>query len=639
MPNPHDWWSEAIGRALRAPDRAAFLAWMQEEGARSAAAVFGLPADEAALRRLATLLGLQLWHTVPRPAEQFRPEPLPRYERNDRCPCGSGAKYKRCCGVAGPPLPAIGLRDLWTAVVDRLEPAEVAALAASGALPPPLLTDIAADLLALAGPEPTLALLTPFLTTPGALDARHEEVAGPFAEAILSLPHRADRSAWVARLRRELPAPLAAPFDLELAGHALAAGDLGAAREAFARADDGLTTNPHAAVIAVRLLTAEGRLDEARERAAGAVAALRRRGYPPDEPPRTFFQKAAEDPQAAIALFSNAAEPEQIEALAALLPRLTGRELPAYGLMEESPSRPDAHLVTPEPLLTLEAAWERVWPLGRPPGTSLRADDDEDAWVDVAASRWLDFLAAHPEAGDSLRILDDLARGVAALEEAGSSWFDTHLLTPLTDRAEAIVAPVLAAAPGATLPWGEPENRPARRLLVDRAYRLHRQGARREAAAALDRLLALDPEDGQELRGDLVTWWLALDEGEPLDELLARLPDDELPEVVWGRVLAQLRRQRPEAAEAAIARALAVRPHVAGYLLAEDPEPPADTPSGELDPEHERDYISWEDDEGVGLAEGSPLEAWFYAREARPLWAATPGALPWLAARAGSPPD
>ncbi|HNU83337.1 MAG TPA: hypothetical protein PKO05_07885, partial [Thermoanaerobaculia bacterium] len=66
MPNPHDWWSEAIGRALRAPDRAAFLAWMQEEGARSAAAVFGLPADEAALRRLATLLGLQLWHTVPR---------------------------------------------------------------------------------------------------------------------------------------------------------------------------------------------------------------------------------------------------------------------------------------------------------------------------------------------------------------------------------------------------------------------------------------------------------------------------------------------------------------------------------------------------------------------------------------------
>ena len=78
---------------------------------------------------------------------------------------------------------------------------------------------------------------------------------------------------------------------------------------------------------------------------------------------------------------------------------------------------------------------------------------------------------------------------------------------------------------------------------------------------------------------------------------------------------------------------------MAGYLLAEDPEPPADTPSGELDPEHERDYISWEDDEGVGLAEGSPLEAWFYAREARPLWAATPGALPWLAARAGSPPD
>jgi uncharacterized protein YecA (UPF0149 family) len=29
---------------------------------------------------------------------QFEPDPLSRpVGRNDRCPCGSGAKYKRCC--------------------------------------------------------------------------------------------------------------------------------------------------------------------------------------------------------------------------------------------------------------------------------------------------------------------------------------------------------------------------------------------------------------------------------------------------------------------------------------------------------------------------------------------------------------
>jgi uncharacterized protein YecA (UPF0149 family) len=59
--------------------------------------------------------------TVPRPsgsggADSFQPpdplhepqatsrEPPPQRARNSPCPCGSGQKYKRCCGQDAPPV-------------------------------------------------------------------------------------------------------------------------------------------------------------------------------------------------------------------------------------------------------------------------------------------------------------------------------------------------------------------------------------------------------------------------------------------------------------------------------------------------------------------------------------------------------
>ena len=42
----------------------------------------------------------------PTPVEEETPIPaLPQIARNASCPCGSGDKYKRCCGRHAPPLP------------------------------------------------------------------------------------------------------------------------------------------------------------------------------------------------------------------------------------------------------------------------------------------------------------------------------------------------------------------------------------------------------------------------------------------------------------------------------------------------------------------------------------------------------
>ena len=43
--------------------------------------------------------------TEPAPLPATKPEP-PKHEiaRNAACPCGSGTKYKRCCGINAPPI-------------------------------------------------------------------------------------------------------------------------------------------------------------------------------------------------------------------------------------------------------------------------------------------------------------------------------------------------------------------------------------------------------------------------------------------------------------------------------------------------------------------------------------------------------
>ena len=45
--------------------------------------------------------GLPFDAEPPSPASSLAPQPVPRQQeigRNDPCPCGSGKKYKKCCG-------------------------------------------------------------------------------------------------------------------------------------------------------------------------------------------------------------------------------------------------------------------------------------------------------------------------------------------------------------------------------------------------------------------------------------------------------------------------------------------------------------------------------------------------------------
>ena len=52
--------------------------------------------------RIGGMLYLIIIVAVPQPSGcEIEPNPTPR---NALCPCGSGTKYKRCCGKAAPPV-------------------------------------------------------------------------------------------------------------------------------------------------------------------------------------------------------------------------------------------------------------------------------------------------------------------------------------------------------------------------------------------------------------------------------------------------------------------------------------------------------------------------------------------------------
>jgi hypothetical protein len=62
----------------------------------------------------------------------------------------------------------------------------------------------------------------------------------------------------------------------------------------------------------------------------------------------------------------------------------------------------------------------------------------------------MDFLDEHPQAFDSLDILDDLASALATHPQSGAAWLDLAFMEPVLARAAAIVDHALRDRPE---PW------------------------------------------------------------------------------------------------------------------------------------------------------------------------------------------
>jgi tetratricopeptide (TPR) repeat protein len=667
---PHQAFEDLVGRAvagvLASQSLDDFIDWFRAELFR-ASAFAEQPLDAEGAHALGTVLGRSIWGATPAPHNDFRPRPLPDPGRNEPCLCGSGRKYKRCCG-GGPRPPVVRPEDLWPIVLELLPPAGRKAALDSGRVPLAGLLQLAGQALDEGHSKFAIGLLEPLFTGQFAgVDELHDYALNLLCNAYDDMRHEGKKLALLERVRSGAPrSPLRSGACQRLAAMAIDRGDSTRAWAEFRQAHRDDPGSPSVGLLEVQLLMAEGRADEARESARVWHRRLQRIGDPELDNALALLSKIIDDPHAAMAdlmidvnegagrrlhqavhelpgrplpqyrsvpeaeIEPDAPTPEsfaarlrgmglpqgQIDALTSdLLAQLESIEPDEYageeGFGDDVPGRDDGYRVVPPPTLaTLEADWHAIYPLGKPFSVHLAPFPDEDPWEPDIEDQWMAFLQRHPEAFDSIDILDDLA-GAIELHPAGDMLgVGVSLRQPLVERAERILRKALETADAPEelrLPWLDPANRPALRCLFRASVLAAECGDRAREREISELLLRLNPDDNHGVRAQLMNLLLRMGDDEAALGLAARFGDDLFPELRYGKVLALVRLGRDREAAEAVLSAVNALPEVRRYLMRERAAQPP------IDP--------------MGVAFGGKDQAWLYRDAMRDLWLRHPAAL------------
>lgn len=588
----------AARQIVRGASWDAFRTWMIDAGASIAPRFVAQAETPEVARAFLGSFARLVWNRTPQPAHGYRIQTLPKPERNAPCPCGSGIKYKHCCGPretaeAAPPISMLPF------VLDCLSIEELRRLPRAR-FNLEELASAAADWLDDGDVARAIALLEPVFADVATLDDRAEMAF----DVLCAAYDEADKP----RKKRQLvDAVLAAPnrWLRATAMHREVAilsdrGEHDAAWALFRDAQRTAPEHPALASLEVTVLMGEGKRAQAQERARFWAARLARDDDPAAAPTVEFLREFVRDPDEAMLGITGERFPAlaELRALVALPP-------PPEAHYRWSSDPEGGGLLEPDALLdAVEREWVELFPREEPTLTQIPVN--EAPWDDVDA--WLPWLRAHPLAWHSFRVLDDLVSALYALPVPGAA--ARMLWTPLLERGEALLRLTLAQSggEGGRVPWAWHENRPALRLLVSLVRARAEAGDSDGERALLEWLvLVLNPEDNHGLRHALCRSYFAAGRAADALAVCDRYPDDAV-QITFDRVLALFQLGHHDAAQAALADAVRAFPEVLPTLLAAKPRKP------KLDP-------GW-------VTSGGRDEAWYYREEMREAWQCA-GALEW----------
>lgn len=614
-----------------------------------------------------------LWRAMPNPSRQFQIEKLPNLGRNDPCAIGRGCKHKQCCGSM-PSFPAFDAEHCWAVLCEVLPARRMQDILDSGRLPNGMLSLVAHRMLE-TDPGRVRALLEPhFAGKLNPKDKHDGNLLLTLCDAFDKLGEPKKKIALLERVIKEGAGQLRADALQRLATVHSDAGDFTAAWKYFSEAQRVAPDDPALAHLEILMLVSQKRETEAQERAKFWVAKFTRAGYSDEEFPLLHWLRqigqghdaaqATADLTAdklsewearmiaaveaglakpvatqhlrAVALASvTQDEPKDMEAT--LVRQLTGMglskkeailqarkilpEIAAEGKKRQGSLRDDMpdsaanneYVLTTDALMqTREQQWHRAWPLGKPISTHPLPDLSVDVWMPPQVEYWVAFLEQHPDAMNSLDILDDVMVALACMPNDQSTWAATPLRAKIHKRSHQLLDAIKAN--DLVLPWLCHENRPALRLLAQEAFELHEYD---EPAAMLrlQQLLRLNPNDNHGLRDLVVN--LHLEQGEDREALgvIAAYPDDNMPALCFGKVLALYRLGDIVNATAALKAANKDNPKIVKFLLPARKAEPKSSP--------------------YGIQVGGDDEAWQYREAMRDVWQSVPGAMEWLKRLAG----
>jgi tetratricopeptide (TPR) repeat protein len=488
---------DSVGIALRAADPADFLCWVRQRLLNYAAPNSPLLTDANLGRAMAFAWARAVWNGLeqcglPLNAGGNRPRPMPEPGRNDPCPCGSGKPFQECC-LPIPLMPSLTPEVLWPYVLANIPPAQRDELLSNSWIPRAALIEFAAHLLDTCRNLEVIAALEPRLGTPERYyDEDTAILLHLLCEAYGLSPQGAPRKLELLRQTTERAprSPLRSEAWQRLATIYMDRGDSDGAWSAFR---NGQQDNPQAdelCVLEVELLVAGHRMETAKQRAREWADTLSGQGVAADDPRIEFLTRMAVNPLDPVTYTVQGAGGP----LRDWLLHVADRKPTLHRLVAAGPS-PRCKLAAPPELVRIQQLWRDVFPLSKPFEAQDQPFDGDGIWEPRVEARWCEFLRQHPEAFDSLDILDDLATAVGRHAQAQSPWVDALLLTPLLTRSAALVDLACHGASEVVLPWNLEENRVALRAL----YRLFQQqvaGPDRDVAIATGRqLLRLNPAD------------------------------------------------------------------------------------------------------------------------------------------------
>jgi hypothetical protein len=412
-------------------------------------------------------------------------------------------------------------------------------------------------------------------------------------------------------------------------------------------------------------LLGEGKSDLARERARFHRAQLRRREAEVDPGLLEFYDDLARDPGQALSAVAMRIEGGAGQRLTEWIDRVRERPLPHYSLAAESPptepadiasalrdrlrqmgvrgdsldtavkdmerqlaemqasppgdsagdtpgAAPHDHtetLRTPPLLHDLERRWHDAFALDKPFSVQPMPFEPGDIWQPDEEKRWCDFLDAHPEAFDSVDILDDLATAILLHPQGDQVWMGERLALPLLERAVAILDAALADSSSGELHWAITAHRPALRSLFRLAELEGARGHEERAMRLDERLLRINPPDNHAVRYRLAVAYLERGDSGACLKLASQYSDDPAPELRFNEALAHFLLGHSRSAGEALRRAHAHVPRVARFLL----------PGRVRKPRLHAHGVSLDGDD----------RAWLYRDAMRAVWQRAPGALDW----------
>jgi hypothetical protein len=289
--------------------------------------------------------------------------------------------------------------------------------------------------------------------------------------------------------------------------------------------------------------------------------------------------------------------------------------VPVYGLEGGFDDGEDESLefalAPPEELIAIADEWLQLFDFESPFSTNETPDTRlTDPWDEDEEADWTGFLTEHPQAFDSLDILDELATRVLDHPMLHVAGLGTNLYEPLLRRSHAILVAAIDSREQVQLPWIIGQNRPGLRAL-DRLFQLELERNHWQSADSLGRLLlSINPNDNHGIRAVVMENLLRTKQDEAALTLAAQYPEDMLVEIPYGRVLALYRLGRIDAAEVSLDEHCQRFPKVARYLT--------------------RKRVRQPDLHESGVAVGGDDQAWYYRTAMRDVWHDTPGALDWL---------